>query len=76
LYDHKEIGKFQGKKHKPRALDKAYGLIEKFNNVNARKRSAHRRSSLPTQTFDDDFGMLFEWAAHLDENHLDDYEIA
>jgi hypothetical protein len=76
MYDSKEFGKANGKVPKSKTLTNTHKIVEKYQNVTTKKRSAHRRASLPDQTFDDDFGMLFEWASHLDEDQLKDYEIS
>lgn len=60
---------------KPRVLDKAYRLIDKYDNERTRKKSVINQAPIDVN-LDDDFGMLFDWAAHLDEDHLKDYEIS
>jgi hypothetical protein len=67
IYDNLRTFESGGKQ--PRALDKAYNLIKKH------KKKYNSVDLLDTGEKDEDFEMLIDWADHLDEANLFDYDL-
>jgi hypothetical protein len=59
---------------KKRLIDQAYAILEKQK----KKKEPIRpitNEELKDPAFDEDFSILFDWAQHLDEKSLADYEV-